>query len=91
MTEKFAFTSDAYLQARFRNVQEENLCQKYKSCFEGPGKLKDFQLNIPIDPHVKAVVQSMRRVPFSLRDTFKKKLDQLVDLDVIETAEKPIP
>ena len=73
------------------SLQEENLCQKYKSCFEGPGKLKDFQLNIPIDPHVKAVVQSMRRVPFSLRDTFKKKLDQLVDLDVIETAEKPIP
>ena len=72
-------------------MQEENLFQKYKSCFEGPGKLKDFQLNIPIDLHVKAVVQSMRRVPFSLRDTLEKKFDQLVDLDVIEKAEKPTP
>ena len=73
------------------SLQEENLFQKYKSCFEGPGKLKDFQLNIPIDPHVKPVVQSMRRVPFSLRDKLEKKLDELVDLDVIEKAEKPTP
>ena len=48
------------------SLQEENLFQKYKSCFECPGKWKDFKLNIPIDPHVKPVVQSTRRVPFSL-------------------------
>lgn len=49
------------------------------------------RLNIPIDPHVKPVVQSMRCVPFSLGDTLEKKLDELVDLDVIEKAEKPTP
>ena len=49
-------------------LKEEDVFEKYKSCFEGLGKLKDFQLNIPIDQNVKPVVQSMRRVPFSLRD-----------------------
>ena len=73
------------------SLQEENLFQKYKSFFEGLGKLKDFQLDIPVDPCVKPIVQSMRRVPFSLRDKLEKKLDELVDLDVIEKAEGPTP
>ena len=72
------------------SLQEENLFQKYKSCFESLGKLKDFQLNIPIDQHVKPVVQ-MRRVPFSLRDKLDKKLYEIVDLGVIEKAEGPTP
>ena len=71
--------------------EEKNIFQKYKSCFEGLEKLKDFQLNIPIDPCVKPVVQSMRRVPFSLRDKLEKKLNELVDLDVIEKAKGTNP
>ena len=73
------------------SLEEKNIFQKYKSCFEGLGKLKDFQLNIPIDPCVKPVVQSMHRVPFSLRDKLEKKLNELVDLDVTEKAEGPTP
>ena len=67
-------------------MQKEDVFQKYKSYFEGLGKLKDLQLSIPIDPRVKPVVQSMRRVPLSLRDKLEKKVDELVDLDVIEKA-----
>ena len=70
---------------------QDNLFKKHKSCFEGLGTLKGFQLNIPIDPRVKPVVQSMRRVPVSLRGMLEKKLDELVDLDVIEKAEGPTP
>lgn len=72
------------------SLQAEDLFQKYK-CFEGLGKLKDFQLDISIDPRVKPVVQSMRRVPFSLRDKLEKKFNELVDLDVIEKAKGPTP
>lgn len=75
----------------YNSLQEENLFQKYKSCFQGLGKLKDFQLNIPIDPCVKPVVQPIRCVPFSLRDKLEKKLNELVDLDVTEKAEGPTP
>ena len=44
------------------SLQEENLFQKCESYFKGLEKLKDFQLNIPIDPRVKSVVQSMHRL-----------------------------
>ena len=64
---------------------------KYKSCFEGLGKLKDFQLDIPIDQNVKPVAQPMRRVPFNMRDKLEQKLNELVDIDVIERAEGPTP
>ena len=49
------------------SLQEENLFQKCKSYFKDLGKLKDFQLNIPIDLHVKPVLQSMHRIYYSLR------------------------
>ena len=65
--------------------------EKYKSCFEGLGKLKDFQLDIPIDQSVKPVAQPMRHAQFSLRAKLEQKLDELVTLDVIEKAEGPTP
>ena len=68
-------------------LKEEDIFDKYKSCFEGLGKLKDFQLDIPIDQNVKPVAQAMRRVTFSMRDKLEQKLNELVDLDVIERAE----
>ena len=33
----------------------------------------------------------MRRVPFSMRDKSEQKLNELVDLDVIERVEGPTP
>ena len=55
------------------SLQEKNLFQKCKSYFKGLGKLKDFQLNIPIDPRVKPVVQSMHRLYFSLRCDYSNR------------------
>ena len=72
-------------------MKQEDIFDKYKSCFEGLGKLKDFQLDIPIDQNVRPVAQPMRRVPFSMRDKLEQKLNELVDLDVIERAEGPTP
>ncbi|VDI25706.1 Hypothetical predicted protein [Mytilus galloprovincialis] len=62
---------------------------KYPECFTGVGKLKSFQLQIPIDPDVEPVIQPMRRVPFNLRDKLGKKLDELLDLDIIEHVNEP--
>ncbi|CAC5397235.1 unnamed protein product [Mytilus coruscus] len=62
---------------------------KYPECFTGVGKLKSFQLQIPIDPDVEPVIQPMRRVPFNLRDKLAKKLDELLDLDIIEHVNEP--
>ena len=70
-------------------LKQEYIFDRYKSCLEGLGKLTDFQLDIPIDQNVSSVAQPMRRVPFSMRDKLEQKLNELVDLDVIERAEDP--
>ena len=41
-------------------------------------ELKYFQLKIPIDAEVQLVAQSIRRVPYHLRDKLTKKLKKLV-------------
>ena len=68
-----------------------DILSEYKDCFQGLGKLKDFQLEIPIDKSVKPVAQPVRRAPFSLRSKVEKKLDELEKLDVIEKAKGPTP
>ena len=40
---------------------------KFPGCCEGIGKLKGFQLKIPIDDTVEPIAQPMRRVPYHLR------------------------
>ncbi|XP_048729723.2 uncharacterized protein K02A2.6-like [Ostrea edulis] len=67
----------------------ETIFEKYPECFTGVGKLKSFQLEIPIDPDVEPVIQPMRRTPFNLRDKLEKKLNELLDLDIIERVEEP--
>ena len=37
------------------------IVDRYKSLFKGIGKLKDFQLNIPIDSSIEPVCQTARR------------------------------
>ena len=66
-------------------MKQEDIFDNYNSCFEGLEKLKDFQLDIPIDQNVKPVAQPMHRVPFSMRDKLEQKLNEVVDLDVIES------
>ena len=56
----------------------------YKSLFKGIGKLKDFQLKIPIDSSIEPVCQTARRVPHHLRDKLSQKLKELEELDIIE-------
>jgi hypothetical protein len=62
---------------------------KFPGCCEGIGKLKGFQLKIPIDDTVEPIAQPMRRVPYHLRDKLSKKLDELLELDIIEEVSGP--
>lgn len=41
-------------------------------------------MKIPIDSDVQPVALPMRRVPYQLRDKLNKKLDELLELDIIE-------
>ena len=63
---------------------ESDIQAKYKSLFSGVGLLKGYELKLHVDESVKPVAQHVRRVPFGLQDKVKKKLDELLDLDIIE-------
>ena len=65
--------------------------RKYPQCFNGVGKLKDFNVSLHINPNVDPVAQSVRRIPFGLRDLAKAKLDELEAQDIIERVEGPTP
>ncbi|XP_046578824.1 uncharacterized protein LOC124286492 [Haliotis rubra] len=60
----------------------------FPECFEGFGKLKDYQLNIPIDSSVQPVIQNLRSVPYHLRERLSQKLEELEKLDIIEKVDE---
>ena len=66
-----------------------DIFNKYPECFKCVGELKSFQLEILIDPEVEPVIQPLRRIPFNLRDKVGKKLNELLNLDIIESVEEP--
>ena len=68
---------------------EASIFEKFRGYCEGIGKLKDFQLIVPIDPQVQPVAQPIRRVPYRLRDKLSTKLDEHVKLDIIEKVSGP--
>ncbi|XP_065224410.1 uncharacterized protein K02A2.6-like [Planococcus citri] len=53
------------------------------------GKLKNFQLHIPIDESVPPVIQPFRRIPYALRAKVEKQINELLEADVIERVEGP--
>lgn len=66
-----------------------SVVERFPKVFTGVGKLKDFQLRIPIDNTVEPVIQPIRRIPYHLREKIDRKLNELVDLDIIEPVDGP--
>ena len=62
----------------------EVLQEKYPEVFSGVGKLKDRAVQLHIDPNVKPVAQPIRRTPFSLRSKVEEKIQELINLDIID-------
>ena len=69
--------------------ESEDILADYVDCFEGFGKLKNFQLKLPINSDIQPICQPLRRIPFNLLDRLTKKLEELESLDVIEKVEGP--
>lgn len=55
------------------------------------GKLNTKQVSLYIDPSVKPVAQPLRRIPYHLREAVEKKIQELIDMDIIERVEGPTP
>ena len=73
------------------NPIADKLREKYSSVFSGVGKLKEFQLEIPVDKNVQPVVQPERRLPYALREKVNEKLNELLEADIIEPVRGPTP
>ena len=61
---------------------------EYKDVFEDLGHLPG-EYNIVTDESVKPVIHPPRRVPVSLRDQIKAKLDEMVQQDIITPVTEP--
>ena len=61
--------------------------QMYPEVFKGLRKLNTKQIELQLTP----VAQPHRRVPFNLRRKVEQKIEELIDLDVIEPVEGPTP
>lgn len=53
------------------------------------GKLKDFQIKLPIKKEVQPVRQPLRRIPVPIQEKLDEKLRELEDLDIIEKIDGP--
>ena len=52
--------------------------------FAGVGLLRVYELKLHIDESVKPVAQPVCRMPFGLREKVDKKLNQVLELNIIE-------
>lgn len=72
-------------------IDSEFVERKFPNIFKGIGKLKNFQVELHVDPEVPPVAVGYRRVPFHLRKFMEAEINQLLDKDIIERAEGPTP
>jgi hypothetical protein len=70
-------------------LNTENVLQQYSGITNGIGKLKNFQVQLHIDPSVSPVAHQHSRVPFHLRDKVAQEVDKLLKADIIEPVYGP--
>jgi hypothetical protein len=73
-------------------VCDLTIVDKYKGVFSDDiGKIKGVQVKLHIDPTVKPIQQSHRRIPFGLRDKVEKEIERMLTMDIIEPVYGPTP
>ena len=63
---------------------DADIRRKFADVFAGVGKLKFYQLKLHVDKTVQPIAQPVRRLPFGLREKVEKKLDELLEIEIIE-------
>ena len=76
--------------AAVSDMAESLKCQ-YPEVFKGVGKLNTKQVSLHINHDVKPVAQPLRRTPFNLRERVEKKIQELLEDDIIEPVDGPTP
>ena len=63
-----------------------SILNNFPEVTSGLGKLKNTQVKLDKDDTIKPVSQHLRRVPFHIRKKIESKIDELLQLDIIEQA-----
>ena len=67
----------------------QNIIDKYDTVFHGTGTLKNFELQLHIDPTVVPVQQPIQRVPYHTKEKLSAEIERLTKLDIIEKVDGP--
>jgi len=66
----------------------DSILNKHQQRFTGIGKAmrdgKEIQIHIPMKDNAIPIAQKPRRVPYLLTDPLKKRLDEFIEIDIIE-------
>ena len=73
------------------NSVATSIPDQFPKVFSGIGKLSGYQVSLHIDPAVTPVAQKPMKIPFPLKDKVTKKIDEYLNLDVIEKLNEPKP
>ncbi|XP_050958284.1 uncharacterized protein K02A2.6 [Labeo rohita] len=65
--------------------------EQYPVLFRGVGKLNTKQIGLYTDETVTPIAQPIRRIPFHLREAVERKIQQLLELDIIEPVTTATP
>lgn len=69
----------------------ETIINRHKNIFTGLGKLKNTKVKFEIDENITPVAQQVRRIPFHLRQKVENKIEELLNLDIIEKVKGATP
>ena len=78
-----AFMPINMIQTDDKQKLQEILCQ-YPSCFDGIGKLRDYEVNLHIDQTCKPVAEPPRRIPYHLTERVEEAIEEMINNHVIE-------
>ena len=67
----------------------ESTADRFPKVFSGVGKLSGYQLKLHIDRKITPIAQKPRRVPYPLKEKLQQKIEELLDLDIIEKVSGP--
>ena len=71
-------------------LSKDAVVKEYSDVFKGLGKIAGIY-HIEVDPNVKPVQNSPRRVPIPLKGKLKKKLDAMEKDGVMARVDRPMP
>ena len=65
----------------------QEIIDQFDTVFQGTRLLKNFELQLRIDPTIVPVQQPVRRVPYHTKEKISTELSRLLKLDIIEKVD----